>query len=183
MDGDKNQYSAMKLSADHITWKEFKVDKSNYLVQPSIVRPVPDRQYIKAFFRDRRAEHIYTSSSNDEGESWVEPKKTVLPNNNAAIQATMLASGNMAIVFNPLTKGRNVISIAISKDGGFTWPHMRDLEHTAEDVGMGKGVGESVEYSYPSILQTADGFIHVSYTYNRDTIKYVKFKEDWVYAK
>lgn len=179
MDGSENQYSAMKLSSDHINWKGYPVDKSNYLVQPTVVRPVPNRQYIRAFFRDRRAEHIYSASSNDEGYSWSMPKKTVLPNNNAAIQATMLSSGNMAIVFNPLTEGRNEIRIAVSKDGGNTWPFARDLEHT---VLSGGDVGQSVEYSYPSLLQTADGYIHVSYTYNRATIKYVKFKESWVYG-
>lgn len=171
----------MALSSDHLTFKEYPIHKSNYLVQPSVVRPVPDRHSLLAFFRDRRAEHVYSASSPNDGYSWSEPKKTVLPNNNAAIQAGMLASGNMAIVFNPLTKGRNRIRIAISQDGGDTWPHYRDLEYTK--TGEGEGVGHSVEYSYPSILQTPDGYIHVSYTYNRETIKYVKFKEDWVYGK
>lgn len=176
MDGDENQYSAMKLSSDHINWKGYDIAKSNYLVQPSVVRPVPNRHYIKAFFRDRRAENIYSASSTDEGYSWTEPKKTVLPNNNAAIQATMLASGNMALVFNPTNEGRNIIRIAISKDGGDTWPQYRDLEHAS----LGGGADKKVEYSYPSILQTPDGYIHVSYTYNRDTIKYVRFRESWV---
>lgn len=175
MEGDENQYSAVKLSADHTTWKGYPIAKSNYLVQPSIVRPVPNRHYMRAFFRDRRAKNIYSASSTDEGYSWTEPKKTVLPNNNAAIQATMLSSGNMAIVFNPTNKERNVIRVAISKDGGDTWPNHRDLERTVTREGAG------VEYSYPSILQTLDGYIHVSYTYNRDTIKYVRFKESWVY--
>lgn len=39
----------------------------------------------------------------------------------------------------------------------------------------------SVEYSYPTVLQTSDGYIHVTYTYNRETIKYVKFMESWIY--
>ena len=169
----------MKLSHDHVNWKGYPVDKSNYLVQPSVVRPVPQRQYLRAFFRDRRAQHIYSATSNDEGYSWTVPEKTTLPNNNAAIQASMLSSGNMAIVFNPLTKGRNKIRIAISKDGGFTWPYYRDLE----DKELSSDSGSSVEYSYPSLLQTSDGYIHISYTYNRDTIKYVRIKETWVYAK
>lgn len=38
-----------------------------------------------------------------------------------------------------------------------------------------------VEYSYPSVLQSSDGYIHVTYTYNRETIKYVKFMESWIY--
>jgi predicted neuraminidase len=178
VDGDENQYSAMKLTSDLTNWTQSNVTHSNYLVQPSVVRTVPNKEYILAFFRDRRAEHIYSASSTDEGITWTEPKKTILPNNNAAIQATVLASGNVALVFNPTNKARNIIRIAISKDGGKTWPHYRDLEHTTSNE---QEIEKEVEYSYPSILQTPDGFIHVSYTYNRDTIKYVKFKETWVY--
>lgn len=168
----------MQLSADHVHWTVHPVDKSDYLVQPSVVRPVPQRQYLLAFFRDRRAEHIYSATSNDEAWSWTYPEKTDLPNNNAAIQAIMLSSGNIALVFNPITKGRNQIRIALSKDG-YSWPHYRDLEYTPLEEGGDK----EVEYSYPSLVQTADGYIHVSYTYNRETIKYVRFKEDWIYKK
>ncbi len=165
----------MKLSSDHINWKGYTVQDSNYLVQPSVIRPTTNQSKLMAFFRDRRAEHIYSSLSTNEGETWSKPEKTSLPNNNAAIQLYMLSSGNIAIVFNPTTGPRNPMRIAISKDGGKTWPQYRDLEYMS---GM-----SSVEYSYPSIIQSVDGYIHVSYTYNRDTIKYSKFKEEWVYEK
>lgn len=29
------------------------------------------------------------------------------------------------------------------------------------------------EYSYPSVIQTADGALHVSYTFRRESIRYV----------
>ena len=88
----------------------------------------------------------------------------------------------MAIVFNPTTKSRDVIRIAISKDGGNTWPSYRDLENAGGSGGE-EGEEKGVEYSYPSILQTGDGYIHISYTYNRDTVKYVRIKESWVYSR
>lgn len=164
----------MKLSSDHVNWIGYTVEKSNYLVQPSVVRPSPSKQHLLAFFRDRRAEHIYSSTSSDEGKTWSKPEKTSLPNNNAAIQATILASGHMAIVYNPTTHARNPITISISHDGGMSWPYSKDLEHPPD-------LEASVEYSYPTLLQSPDGYIHVSYTYDRETIKYVKFMEDWIY--
>ncbi len=39
-----------------------------------------------------------------------------------------------------------------------------------------------VEFSYPTLLQTSDGNIHVAYTYNRATIKYRRFTENWIKA-
>ena len=36
-------------------------------------------------------------------------------------------------------------------------------------------------YSYPSVVQTLpDELIHVSYTFNREAIKYVRVPEAWV---
>ena len=36
------------------------------------------------------------------------------------------------------------------------------------------------EYSYPSVMQSRDGKIYVSFTYRRQTIKVVSFEEDWL---
>ena len=178
--GNENQYSAMEITTNHTSWKEYAVKDSNYLVQPSVVRTEPGVKKLQAFFRDRRAEHVYHSVSTDEGHVWSKPEKTTLPNNNAAIQATVLSNKHMAIVFNPTNKARYPMRIAISEDSGKTWPHFKDLE-TKPDLSSSPSA--STEYSYPTILQSTDGYIHVSYTYNRDTIKYSKFKEEWVYSK
>lgn len=76
---------------------------------------------------------------------------------------------------------RAPLSIAISEDGGRTWPHMRDLE-----VGDGfcltnnSREARNREYSYPSIKQTPDGAIHIAYTYFRQRIKYVRIREEWI---
>lgn len=110
----------------------------------------------------------------DEGEHWTTPTKTKLENNNSGIQANVLyhTTGNIVIVFNPTHHARNPLVVAMSEDGGKTWPHQRVLQ---EDKS-----GKSVEFSYPTVLQSPDGMIHVSYTYNRETIKYQTFKEDWI---
>ena len=92
-------------------------------------------------------------------------------------QATVLANGHVALVYNPTTHDRFPLRISISEDGGKTWPHSRDLE-TGPSAAMATS---STEYSYPTVLQSwDDGLLHVSYTFNRHTIKYVRFPEDWV---
>ncbi len=149
------------------------MDDTNYLVQPAVIRPTPNKPLLLSYFRDHRSQHIYTSSSTDEGKSWSKPEVTSLPNNNAAIQSIVLANGHVALVYNPTTHARNPMRVSISQqDGGESWTYSKDLETSSS---------EHVEFSYPSLMQTADSAIHVSYTYNRDTIKYVKFNEDWIH--
>jgi len=78
---------------------------------------------------------------------------------------------------------RAPMTLAISADGGRTWPHRRNLE-----VGDGYCMtnnskdGLNREYSYPSIVQTADGMLHIAFTYFRRAIKYVRVSPDWVKA-
>jgi predicted neuraminidase len=116
---------------------------------------------LTAFFRDRDAAHIYRATSDDDGKSWTSPAATPLPNNNAGIQACQLQDGRVAMVFNPTTKSRSLLAIALSEDEGLTWPHQRLLENET-----------SGEFSYPTLFQDAvTRQLHVSYTYLRQTIK------------
>jgi predicted neuraminidase len=75
---------------------------------------------------------------------------------------------------------RAPMTLALSSDGGRTWPVQRDL-----DVGDGFCMTNNSkdqlnrEYSYPSITQTPDGMLHVAYTYFRRAIKYVRISPEW----
>ena len=76
---------------------------------------------------------------------------------------------------------RAPMTLAISEDGGKTWPYKRNLE-IGDGYCMSNNSEKQInrEFSYPSIKQTADGFIHIAYTYWRQKIKYVRVSEDWV---
>lgn len=76
---------------------------------------------------------------------------------------------------------RSPMTIAISEDGGKTWPYKRNMEF-GDGFCMTNNSKEKLnrEYSYPSIKQTPDGKIHVTFTYFRQSIKYVCVYEEWV---
>jgi predicted neuraminidase len=78
---------------------------------------------------------------------------------------------------------RAPMTLAISEDGGRTWPHRRNIE-VGDGYCMTNNSREGLnrEFSYPSIVQTADGALHVAFTYFRQAIKYVRLSEDWVRA-
>jgi predicted neuraminidase len=79
---------------------------------------------------------------------------------------------------------RAPMTLAISTDGGRTWPIARNLE-TGDGYCMTNNSAEKLnrEFSYPSIVQSPDGRLHIAYTYFRQRIKYVSVTEDWASAK
>jgi predicted neuraminidase len=215
--------SAVKISDDRgRTWREVPVPESTGCVHMSIV-PLADGGLL-GLFRSRWADAIYESRSGDDGETWSAPVPTALPNNNSSIQATTLANGDLALIFNAssaadaterreslydeiedenrhndrsnvLTEApaveraafwgapRAPMTLALSADGGRTWPWQRNL-----DEGDGYCMTNNSEaklnreFSYPSVKQSADGRLHLSYTYFRQAIKYVRVDADWAKA-
>ena len=89
---------------------------------------------------------------------------TNLVNNNSGIDAVTLDSGYQLLVCNPITKGRNKLSLFGSTDG-ITWEELVKLEDEEEG-----------EFSYPAIIQAKDGKVFITYTYNRVKIKYVSLE-------
>jgi predicted neuraminidase len=41
--------------------------------------------------------------------------------------------------------------------------------------------GEKEEYSYPAIIQSSDGKVHISYTYDRKNIKYLSNRKEIIH--
>lgn len=153
---------------------------ATYLVQPSIVRSASNESTLIAFFRDRKHRNIFRSTSIDDGRTWNEAVALSLLNNNSGISAFVLLSGRVALVYNPTTHDRNPLAISLSEDDGVTWPYTRNLEFFKPSGGEEANV--DIEFSYPSIIQSPDGTIHISYTFLRETIKYVQVTEDWIMA-
>jgi predicted neuraminidase len=193
--GAETNYSATELSSDQgKSWKECLMAETQGKIQPTVVSGVSDQ--LVAFFRSRASDFIYRSTSSD-GCKWTPAVATVLPNNNASVQAFRLRDGNIVMAFdnssinkqqgNGKQQGneglRKPVSIALSADDGKTWPYVRDVEVGRPGYGMAeqkpKEPGRE-EYSYPTIMQTRDGEILIAFTYRRQTIKVVSLKEDWI---
>lgn len=109
---------------------------------------------------------IAQSWSYDKGKTWSKMKPSSLPNPNAGIDAVTLKDTRQLLVYNHTIRksdfpsGRNMLNIAISKDG-YKWEPVMTLER------------QEGEYSYPAVIQTSDGLVHITYTYKRQTIKHV----------
>ena len=110
---------------------------------------------------------LFETWSSDEGRTWSAPTLLALPNPNSGTDAVTLADGRQLLVYNHATmqpdgkKGpRSPLNVAVSRDGK-NWEAALVLED---------GPGE---YSYPAVIQAADGAVHITYTWKRERIKHV----------
>ncbi len=194
--GDENtpqyggDHSVVQLSSDQgKTWREAEVPGSTRRVHMTVTETAPGR--LIAFFRSRSADHVYRTVSSDYGRTWEVPKATCLPNNNASVQSIRLRSGAIALIFNnccggtedgPVVWGalRTPVTLALSLDEGLTFPYMRHIE-TGENFVGELNRKHNKAYHYPSLMQSRDGSIHVSYTFHgRDCIFYQRITEAWI---
>jgi predicted neuraminidase len=126
-------------------------------IQPSILTHSPLR--LQALGRTR-SQRVFESWSEDGGKSWTPTTLTALPNPSAGTDAVTLRDGRHLIVYNHTAKGRSPLNVAISRDGKL-WEAAVVLE------------SEPGEYSYPAVIQAADGLVHVTYTWKRQRVKHV----------
>lgn len=137
-------------------------------IQPSILQYKDGRLQILCRSMNRT---VNESWSSDGGKTWSTMTASALPNNNSGTDAVTLKDGRQLIVYNhvkpadslPRGKGaRTPLNVAISKDGK-KWYATLILEDSPIN-----------QYSYPSVIQSKDGMVHIVYTWRRERIKYVK---------
>lgn len=134
-----------------------------------------------AYLRDNGPppNRMQRTESNDQGVTWSIPKDDILANPGAGFDMVTLASGEWLIVFNNQEDGRNDLTVAISDDEGKSWKWQKQIEHDETKP-------RPASSHYPSVIQGADGMIHVIYSFHRNdikpgkTIKYAKFPVEWV---
>lgn len=186
VDGLAGDPTVLQISDDQgKTWRPVEMPESHGKVHANVVELEPG--HLAAFMRSREADYIYRSESLDNGDSWSVPQPTPLPNNNSSISAIRLTDGRIMIAYNPTCtpnpqKGtaawpglRCPIAVAISEDGGRTFPLIRYME-PGEGFAGSENRTNNRQYEYPFIMQGNDGMIHLAFAYqNRRGIKYMNF--------
>lgn len=132
-------------------------------IQPSILSYPNGKMQVLC----RTRQNVVAQSwSDDNGKTWSQMTATDLPNPSAGTDAVTLADGRQMLIYNHTIRGsdfpsgRNMLNLAISKDGK-NWNPVMTLER------------QEGEYSYPAIIQSEDGLVHITYTYRRKSVKYV----------
>ncbi len=185
---DLFDFSLMAYSDDDGTsWKVSEPIIGAGNVQPTIAQ-CKDGTLV-AYFRDNGPppQRVMVSESKDRGSTWSTPRDTQLPDPGAGVDVLVLHSGRWLLINNDTEEGRHSLAISISEDEGRTWSRKCHLQH--DEPGPDAG-----SYAYPSIIQTRDGRIHVTYSYSPNaadrarlggqgkSIKHVAFTEEWLLA-
>jgi alpha-L-fucosidase len=137
------------------------------VIQPTLLKHSSTRYQILC----RSKQNVVVSSfSDDTGQTWQPLTPLPLPNPNSGIDGVTLSDSTFLLVYNPLQmgqdwfNGRNKLSLASSRDG-IQWTEIRVLEDRK------KG-----EFSYPAIIQSGNGHIYITYTFDRKNIKFLELK-------
>ena len=132
-------------------------------IQPSILFHSASK--LQAIGRTRQSK-LFEVWSDDGGKSWGEMTLTSLPNPNSGTDAVTLKDGRHLLVYNPTTRGRSPLKVALSSDGK-EWKDVLTLE---DEPGK--------EFSYPAVIQARDGTVHITYTWKRQRIRHATVKMD-----
>jgi predicted neuraminidase len=126
-------------------------------IQPSILFHQNGR--LQAVGRTRQGK-IFQVWSEDGGTNWGKMTLTSLPNPNSGTDAVTLRDRRFLLVYNHSSKGRSPLNVAVSGDGEH-WQAALTLE---DEPGT--------QFSYPAVIQTKDGLVHITYTWKRERIKH-----------
>lgn len=128
------------------------------IIQPSVISL--GGKHLRLYARSRTmASKVAVADSMDSGATWTQARFIDVPQNNSGLDVVRLADGRIVMIFNNTTVGRTPLNLAVSTDG----EHFRVFATLEDTVG---------QYSYPAIIQAADGSLEMTYTWQRKSIKY-----------
>jgi predicted neuraminidase len=144
------------------TWirsNAYHVPNQHGQIQPTLLET--KEGHIVALMRSRKPLRVCRSVSQDGGKTFSAAEPIELPNPNAGIDVVKTTEGDLFLIHNPVERGRSPLSLARSTDDGKTWKNVHDLETEPK-----------AEFSYPAMIQSHDGKLHMTYTWKRRHIKH-----------
>jgi len=156
---DGYNFSLIAYSDDQCnTWKTSEPIVGYGNVQPSLIQK--QNGTLVAYMRDNgdRPGRVMRSFSLDQGLTWSSVVDDELANPGASLHTLKLPNGTWLMVNNNQEEGRNTLHLNQSIDEGKNWTSLFAIEDADQ---------KSDSFSYPTLIQTASGAIHLSYSYQK----------------
>lgn len=138
-------------------------------LQPAVV----ERSDGSLFALARRAgdaDYTWAMESVDCGRRWSLSARNELPNPNSGLDLIRLSTGEFLAAYNNRPDERTPLVISMSLDEGRTWLPPKVIADGPPQL------------SYPSLVESADGMIHCSFSDQLESIAVVSFNRAWAYA-
>ncbi|MEA2062976.1 MAG: exo-alpha-sialidase [Gemmatimonadota bacterium] len=152
-------------------WKDLsRITDPAALVDPAVAELEPGRlvAMLRPHENSELERFLWRTESNDNGRTWSEPRKTELKNPGGPAELLKLANGHLVLAWNDHALWLTPLTLAVSEDGGKTWPSRRNLETGKWDI------------REPGLIQTKDGHIHVVYVSRNIHVKHIEVTESWI---
>ena len=148
-----------------------RITHGRHAIQPLIL-PLSQQQAL-ALMRDTGPNpgRVLISRSDDAGQHWSADARLALANPDSAVAGLRRPDGSLLLVFNDVESGRSSLALAVSRDQGQSWDTVKHFEQSSD--------GKS-EFSYPYLIRSSNGTMHLLYTWNRKRIRHVTFNDSWV---
>lgn len=165
--------SLFLISADlGESWESTPPVQSEFFnIQPTVIQRSDGSLYalMRTWNDDPGKRFLWQSESIDHGRTWAAATLSEIPAVDSAVEMVRLKNGHLVLAYHDgQGRERTPLNLALSTDEGRTWEKICILED---------GPGS---FSYPSITQSKDGHIHVTYSYNRNYIKHLEINEPWI---
>ncbi len=139
-------------------------------IQPAIA--VSNELSACAFYRCRSEKRkVGMGTTVDGGATWSAARKLEQANPDASLDVVTLSDGRFLMAYNDSFNKRENLKLALSNDRGKTWQAVATLENSPGH-----------EFSYPYMIKSRSGDVHLVYTWKRKRIKHVVFNEAWIHS-
>jgi predicted neuraminidase len=140
------------------------------LIDPVVVELNPDHliALLRPYESGQQKHVIWWVESNNYGQTWSETQPTEIRNPAGPIALLKLANSHLVLAYNDHESWLTPLTLAVSLDGGLTWPYKRNIETGQWDI------------RDPYLIQTKDGRIHLAYISRNIYLKHIEFSESWI---
>jgi predicted neuraminidase len=163
--GRRSEY--LRISSAGTVLKKIRLPSVSKAFQPAAVAIDRYRGFAVQRSANWKGDLISADATNDGGSTWQLAAPLPITNYDSALALLRLSSGRLLLAANP-TPARNVLQLFWSTDDGLHWQPSLVVERDSN---------LHAEYSYPALAQSADGRIHLLYTFRREAIAHAVFNE------
>jgi predicted neuraminidase len=148
-----------RLDAEGIMLYKQRIPANQPMDQPAMAL-LPERAEILTLLRDpgREPRRIGVAAFSDAAKRWLVRPSLPIANPDSSVALLRLQDGRLLLACNPLQSGRYKLALLLSEDAGLTWHEALIAEES---------LTKNAEFSYPTLLQSKDGMIHIVYTWDR----------------